>query len=79
MGIKRIAPIPPSSSQRKSTFPKIGHIMFYEKDGLPLPGINPTTNNYPPGRISFPYYLAVNGLDYYDVENGETYYDYEEF
>ena len=77
MSKNRLPAAPNPVGGKKRLAPRVGIpatnqvAMFYETD-LNLPGINPTTNNYPIVRTPIYYYTPE---DYYDNEGGFGYYE----
>lgn len=78
MSKNRLPAAPNPVGGRKKPQPRLGTsavwnktTMFYETD-LNLPGIDPTTNNYPIVRTPIYYYTPE---DYYDNEGGFGYYE----
>jgi hypothetical protein len=77
--VNRLPSAPNPVGNKKRISPRIGGpawnkaVTFYETD-LNLPGIDPATNNYPPGStaIGISYY---DPLDYYDTEGGSSYFE----
>jgi hypothetical protein len=84
---KHIRPLPPANSTLVDIRPQIpkvvipsldptyDNVIFLERDGLQLPGINPLTNNYPingGGEQVISDAIITNDGEYIDV--GDSFY-----